>query len=138
MYWGESSSSSPRQKSSRVLVISVHSSNLFPVNRSYISTMNRLALSGKGAVGPGAHPELGVGQDVAVGPLHLQDFVAVGVGLAGVPGPLHQLVGVHVVDGGQLADHVAARHSLAPLDLGEVRAGDAGALVHVPEAEVSA
>ena len=40
-----------------------HESSLFPLNRSYISTMKRLDSRERGAGGPGAEAEDGVGQD---------------------------------------------------------------------------
>ena len=61
------------------------------MKRSYISTMNRLASRDRGPEGAGAHLELGVRQDVLVGPLHLLGFVVPGfhsLRLIQVPGPL--------------------------------------------------
>ena len=53
------------------------------------------------------------------------------------PGPPHKLNGVHVVEVGQLANDVGTWLAASPLNLGEVGAGNADALGHVPQAEVS-
>ena len=81
-----------------------------------------LGVDAQGAVGPGAHPELGIVQHEAVGPLHVHRLVAVGVGLRPVPGPLQEFPGVHVVQAGQLADQVGAGLAVSPFDLGSVMA----------------
>ena len=126
-----------QQPAAEVLSRPVHSSSLLLANRSYISTMNRLVFRVMGPSGRVSTRNTGFGQHVLVGPLDLHRLAAVGVGLAHAPGPLHQLLLIHVVEGGQLANHVGAGLPATPLDLGEVGAGDAGAPGHVPQAEVS-
>ena len=102
--------------------------------------MNRLASRVRGPGGPGAHLELGVGQHVLVGPLHLLGLDVPGFysfRLVQEPGPSEQVLHVHVVERGQASQHAGAGTAVAPFNLGEVGVGDARASAHLPEPGLS-
>ena len=96
-----------------------------------------LGVQGQGTIGPGAHPEGGVGQHVLVGTFHLQGLVGVEARLAQVPGLPDQILGVHVVGEGQLAQQVGPGRALSPFDLGKIGTGHPGKPVDVPQAQAA-
>ena len=85
------------------------SRNLFPLNRSYISTMNRFASSDIGPAWAGAEPESWINHDVLEGAAHLGFLVDswIGHSVVAQAGASDQVAHVDVVGIGESRQHRA-------------------------------